>query len=119
MLKLLADEHIPMRFVKALRQREPSIDIVRLHDVGLRTRPDPEILAWAALNSRVLVTFDRETLPGFAYHRLTAGEDMAGLVVIDQTIPMAQAVEELVMVADGMDETEIQVKPVFIPLRPS
>ena len=44
-----------------------DVDIVRVQDVGLAGSPDPAILAWAASEGRVLLTHDRETVPGFAY----------------------------------------------------
>ena len=39
---------------------EPTLDIVRVQDVGLRTASDPDILAWAASEGRILLTHDRK-----------------------------------------------------------
>jgi hypothetical protein len=33
---------------------------------------DPEVLAWAAAENRVLITNDRKTMVGFAYARVSA-----------------------------------------------
>lgn len=48
MLRLAADADLDGRLVRGLLRREPTIDIVRVQDVGMRTASDPEILAWAA-----------------------------------------------------------------------
>ena len=48
MLKFLADEYVPRPFSSQLRLHLPSVDIVRVVDVGLGQTPDPVILQWAA-----------------------------------------------------------------------
>jgi predicted nuclease of predicted toxin-antitoxin system len=48
MLKLLMDEHIDKSLVRGLLRKEPKLDIVRMQDVGLRTKDDERLLAWAA-----------------------------------------------------------------------
>lgn len=48
----------------------PKLDVVRVQDVGLIETPDPTILAWAAAEGRILLTHDRDTVPGFAYDRV-------------------------------------------------
>jgi predicted nuclease of predicted toxin-antitoxin system len=39
---------------------------------------DPDILALAAVNDRIILTHDRATLPDYAFERLGAGESVAG-----------------------------------------
>jgi predicted nuclease of predicted toxin-antitoxin system len=39
-------------------RRCPDIDIGRAQDVGLGGKTDPEVLAWAAAESRVILTHD-------------------------------------------------------------
>jgi len=76
MLRLLADENFNGDIVRALLLRQPDLDIVRVQDVGLAGVDDPDILAWAAGNDRIVLTHDRATLPDYAYERLAAGEKM-------------------------------------------
>jgi predicted nuclease of predicted toxin-antitoxin system len=66
MLRFLADENFDGRITAGLLQREPSLDLVRVQDVGLSGIDDPAILAWAAAEERLLLTHDRKTIPGFA-----------------------------------------------------
>jgi predicted nuclease of predicted toxin-antitoxin system len=56
-----ADENFNGDIVRALLWRQPDLDIVRVQDVGLAGVGDPEILAWAAANDRIILTHDRAT----------------------------------------------------------
>ncbi len=67
MLSLLSDENFNGDIVRGLLLRQPNFDLLRVQDVGLREVDDPEILAWAARNERILLTHDRATMPNFAY----------------------------------------------------
>ena len=55
--RLLADENVPGPAVTALR--EYGHDVVWMHEEALGT-PDPEVLARAQLERRVVVTFDKD-----------------------------------------------------------
>jgi hypothetical protein len=73
MLRLLGDENFNYDIVRGLLRRRPSIDIVSVHDVGLRRHSDREVLLWAASNNRIVVTHDRATMPSHAYEQVAAG----------------------------------------------
>jgi hypothetical protein len=66
MLRLLSDEDVPRDVVFALRQRQPNLDVVRVHEVGLLSVPDAVILEWAAQESRQVFTRDRNTMTAAA-----------------------------------------------------
>ncbi|MBM4093944.1 MAG: hypothetical protein FJ276_31735, partial [Planctomycetes bacterium] len=74
MLRLLADENFNGDIVRGLLLRQPDIDIVRVQDVELAGAGDPDILAWAAENDRVVLTHDRATMPSHAHERVTPGK---------------------------------------------
>jgi predicted nuclease of predicted toxin-antitoxin system len=116
MLRLLTDEHIPMRMVRGLLRREPRLDIVRVQDVGLEGHSDPQVLAWAAEENRILITFDVNTVPDAAYHRASEGQPMPGVFAIPWNVSWRQAIEDLLTlaVASLPDEWEGQI--VFLPL---
>ena len=63
MLLLVADENFNNDILRGLLRRNPSLDIVRIQDVGLVQAPDPDVLEWAAQEDRVLLTHDRNTIP--------------------------------------------------------
>src|SRR5437899_3151612 len=68
-IKLLSDENFDGDILRGLLRRLPDLDVVRVQDVGLAGTPDPDLLAWAAGEERILLTHDRATVPGFAYDR--------------------------------------------------
>lgn len=74
MLTLLSDENFNADIIRGLQRRIPAIDVLRVQEIGLASTPDPEILARAASEGRVLLTHDRETLLHFAYERVRAGQ---------------------------------------------
>ena len=88
MLSLLSDENFNGDIIRGLFLRHPNLDLLRLQDVGLREVDDPAILDWAANNERILLTHDRATMPDFAYERLVKGEQMAGLFVVNDRMPI-------------------------------
>lgn len=116
MVKLLADAAFNgTAFDAALAQR-PDLDLIRVQDVGLRTAPDPVILEWAATAGRVLLTHDRQTMPGFAYDRVRAGLPMPGVIVLrDEPERIGVLVEAVILVAlcseraEWVDRVEFKV----------
>lgn len=70
-MKLLSDENFRGAIVRGLLRRRPSLDLVRVPDVGLTEADDPAILAWAATEGRLVLTHDAATLIGFAYERVS------------------------------------------------
>jgi len=72
-IRFLVDQNFNRRILKGLVQREPTIDLVHVGDIGLSAAADPVILERAASDGLVLLTHDRQTIPGFAYARVAAG----------------------------------------------
>ena len=62
MLLLVADENFNNDILRGLLQCDPSLDIVRIQDVGLTHARDPDVLEWAAQENRVLLTHDKNTI---------------------------------------------------------
>jgi predicted nuclease of predicted toxin-antitoxin system len=67
MLRLAADENFKGPVIRALRQRLPELDLIRVQDTGLGEADDPVLLEWAAREGRVLLTHDFATMIAFAY----------------------------------------------------
>jgi hypothetical protein len=94
---LLADENFHGHIVRGLFRRFPRADLVRVQDVGLSGRSDPEILDWAAGEGRVVLTHDVRTIPGFALRRIQAGLPMPGVFFVNRPFSTADIVNELVV----------------------
>ena len=116
MLSLLSDENFNGDIVRGLLLRQPNFELLRVQDVGLREVDDPEILAWAASNERILLTHDRATMPNFAYDRLVRGEPMAGMFVINDRMPIRQAIDELSLLVDCSEQAEWDGVVLYLPL---
>lgn len=106
MLRLLADENFNRRIVRGVLRRLPEADILRVQDVGLGEVDDPEILAWAAAQNRVLLSHDVATIISFAYDRVRAGLPMPGVCIIPSTADIGRAVEDLLLVIQASDERD-------------
>ncbi len=62
MLRLASDADVHGDILRGLRRRLPLIDLLRAQDALPKGTSDPEVLAWAAQQSRVLITNDRNTM---------------------------------------------------------
>ena len=83
---LLADENFNRDIVRGLLLRMPTLDVVRVKDVGLIGVDDAGVLAWASENDRIILTHDRATMPDFAYGRLREGRAMPGMFVLNVAV---------------------------------
>jgi hypothetical protein len=90
---------------------------VRVQDAGLAGRGDAEVLAWAAQEGRVLLTHDVTTMKRHVDERVAAGLSMPGVFEVSQQTPIAQAIEEILLIADCSLEGEWEGQVRFLPLR--
>lgn len=81
-VRFLLDADLPRALFTALLREAPELDVLRVQQVDLRTAPDPEILALAASEGRIVVTKDRATMRDFAGERIARGEPMPGLIIV-------------------------------------
>lgn len=98
-VRWLADEDFDADIVRGALRLLPTLDIVRVQDVGLSGQHDRVVLAWAAQEGRVLLTHDVSTMKTYAYERSSAGLAMPGVFVVNQALAISQAIEAIVLVA--------------------
>lgn len=116
MLKLASDENFDGDILRGLYRRRPGLDVVRVQDIGLNAKPDPEILAWAAVEGRVLLTHDRDTMPFHASERERAGQAMPGVFLVSDQMPIGQAIDEILLAVDCLEPEECMNLVRFFPL---
>ena len=116
MVRLLADENFHGDAIDGLLDRRPELDLARVQDVGLSGIDDPAVLAWAAADGRMLLTHDKETVPGFAYARVNAGEPMPG-VVVAHGITVGDIIDEVLILDAASEQEEWADQVVFLPMR--
>lgn len=118
MLRFLADENFGGDITRGLLLRAPTLDLVRVQDVGLAEADDPTILAWAAEHGRLLLTHDAATVPRYAYERIAAGLPMPGVVEISDRLPIVRAIEEILFLAEFSHENEWEGQVLYLPWSP-
>lgn len=116
MLRFLADECFHGDIVRALVSRQRELNLVRVQDVGLDGAKDPEVLAWAAGEGRLVLSHDVNTLVGHAHARTRAGQSMPGPVEVPRTISIGHAVPDILILAEGSREGEWEGQVVCLPL---
>lgn len=114
-MRFAADENLNNNILRGVRRRSPDLDLVRIQDVGLIHAQDQTILAWAALQGRILLTHDVKTMVGFAYERVMAGLPMPGLVVIRDGSPVGEAIEAILLLAEMGWEGELEGRVEYLP----
>lgn len=115
MLRLVSDEDVHDDIIRGLRRREPNLDIVRVLDVGLDHTPDPNILAWAASQDRILLTGDLNTMVGFAWARVRSAEPMPGVLALLENIGTGRVIDDVLLVALCYAPEEMNNQVLFIP----
>ena len=116
MIRLAADENFNGLIVRGLLRRNPNLDILRVQDTEVSEADDPVVLEWAAREGRILVTHDVNTIPRFAYERVQAGKPMPGVFEVSDTLPIGQAIEDLLLLAECSQEGEWEGRVIYIPL---
>ncbi len=116
MTKFLADEDLNNRIVRGVRRRSETIDIVRVHEVGLLGEPDPVVLEWAANEQRIVLTHDAATMIGFAYDRIRDQRIFPGLIVISQYAPIGRGIDDIERIAYSSD-FQLAGQVVYLPFR--
>jgi predicted nuclease of predicted toxin-antitoxin system len=74
--------------VRGLLRRQAALDLVSIQLAGLSGAVDPEVLAWAASEQRVLLTHDVATIPYHACQRVGAGQAMSEFSSSAMTFPL-------------------------------
>jgi hypothetical protein len=116
MLRLATDEDFNNRILRGLLRRRPELDVVRVQDAGLTGKGDAEVLEWATMEARVLLTHDVTTMKRHVDERLAAGLPMPGVFVVGQEVPIGRAIEDILLITECSLEGEWEGQIRFLPL---
>jgi hypothetical protein len=114
-IRFQADADLNEILVKAALRREPGIDFQTALAGGLPGLKDREVLALAARSGRLLATHDAKTMPKH-FAEFIATETSAGVLIIPQRLPVAQAVDELIVIWGASEAEEWQNRIYILPL---
>ena len=73
------------------------MDFLSAHEARLDGIADPEVLAIAAEQKRILVTHDFQTMPRHLADYLATGATSPGVLLVKQRTPIRQAIEGLIL----------------------
>ena len=116
-IRFAAGENLNDAITRGLRRRQSTIDIVRVQDTGLSGADDPTILQWAAEQGRVLLTHDVSTMTAHAYQRLQNGQPMPGVFEVPRSCPIAQVIDDLLLLAECSTDGECEGQVRYLPFR--
>jgi len=116
-VRFVADENLNGAITRGIIRLTSSLDLVRVQDVGLSGVSDPQLLAWAAHEGRIVLSHDVTTLRKFAENRVRSNLVMPGLIVIGEHLPVRSVIDDLMLIVECSLDREWDNQIVFLPLR--
>jgi predicted nuclease of predicted toxin-antitoxin system len=96
-MKILLDVHVPLAVAVQLRRRDvDAVSVAEWQDKKYREAPDRDILLAAHTDERILVTYDRKTIPKLLIAWSDIGLHHAGVILIDSQAIRPQDIGGLV-----------------------
>ncbi len=92
-----ADADLNQAIVTGVLRREPTIDFQTAFAAGLKGVKDPEVLAIAAQQERILISHDRKTMPSEFAKFITSNQG-SGVIIISRKLPIEVVIEELLLI---------------------
>ena len=114
-VRFQADANLNQIILLAARRREPALDFQTALQAELSGVNDPEVLARAAHEGRILVTHDRNTMPRH-FFTFIATATSAGVLIVPQHLPVAAAVDDLALIWHASEAEEWINKIRSLPL---
>ena len=116
LVRFLMDEDFDNTILRGVLRRLPELDAVRVQDVGLSGVHDTVVLEWAGQENRVILTHDISTMKPYAYDRVAHGLPMPGVFVVSHFLPIAEAIEAILLIAECSLEGEWEGQVRHLPL---
>ncbi len=114
-IRFQADADLNQAIVAAVLRRLPEADFRTATDARLAGLHDLEVLAIAARDGRLLVTSDRQTMPGFFGEFITKTES-PGVIVARQRLAVGEVLEDLALIWTASQAEEWTNRIVYLPL---
>ena len=114
--RFLTDEDFNNDIVEGAYRKAPGLEVVAVRDTHVAGRPDAEVLQFAEEQGLLLLTHDENTMTRYAYERLAAGLSFPGVFIVHQWMPVATAIENVLLLWGAGDADEWRDRVVFFPL---
>jgi uncharacterized protein DUF5615 len=115
-VRFQADANLNALIIRGALRRQPLIDFQTADAADLSGVPDQEVLARAAQSGRILVSHDYRTMPGHFADFLATGQHSPGVLLLHQTLPVAQAIEALLLVWEASSPEDWRDLLTYLPL---
>ncbi|HEX8197125.1 MAG TPA: DUF5615 family PIN-like protein [Pyrinomonadaceae bacterium] len=96
-VRYLADSNLNADIVNGVIRRAPEIDFLTANEANLTGIEDPEVLAIAAQEKRILITHDRKTMPQY-FGEFIQNQESAGIFIVSQNADVAVIIENLILI---------------------
>ena len=114
-VRFQADADLNQIILLATVRQQAAIDFQTAVMADLAGLTDPQVLARAAADNRLLVTHDRKTMPKHFAEFITDATS-PGLLIIPQSLPVVTAVEELILIWSATEAAEWENRICVLPL---
>jgi hypothetical protein len=112
-VRFQADADLNEDILAATLRREPRVDFRSAGAAGLHGLSDPEVLAHAAADGRVVV--DSRTMPGH-FATFTETADSPGVLIVSQRLAVATIAADLVLIWEASAPEDWRNVLLYLPL---
>ena len=113
-VRFQADNDLRKSIVRGAIRREPRIDFRSAQSAHLDDVTDPNVLALAAHESRILVSHDFKTMP-YHFRRFTECQKSPGVLLIRQDLPVGDAIESLLLIWEASEPEDWENRLCLVP----
>ena len=113
-VRFLADVNFDERITSGLVRREADLDFQTAVEARLHGLPDSEVLKIAADSNRVLVTYDKKTMPA-AFGAFLQQRNCPAVILVPQELALKLAINELLLIWNASEAEDWQGMIAQIP----
>lgn len=106
LLRFVFDQHVNGRALDRLR--EQAVDVVHVAEVGLSEADDPDILAWAARENRIVVTRNYKDFAPLAEAYAKRGVSFPGVLFYASSVRHSDVGHHIRALRDWISRAEAQ-----------
>jgi len=114
-IRFQADADLTEINLNMLLRRAPEIDFQTAYTARLEGLPDPEVLAIASAEGRILVSHDQSTMPDH-FARFVRTRECPGVFIVPQHLSLSAAVDELLLIWFASEPDEWVNRICYLPL---
>ena len=114
--KFQADNDLRNSIRTGVLRHEPSIDFQSAVAARLDGIPDPEVLRFAMVQGRILISHDENSMPGHFTDFLDGGNRSPGVLIVPQGAPVGRVIESILLVRIASEAAEWVDRIVWLPI---